>query len=858
MQFFEKTVSNLVETQFPSFYAEEGPDFIAFVKAYYEWLESSNNAIYHARNIMEYRDIDETVDDFLIHFKNKYLNDIQFTTAVGTRNLVKRSLDLYRSKGTSRSIDLFFKSVFGTKATVYYPGSDMFRTSDAKWVVPTYLEVEPGDENSGFVGLQVQGLESGATAYIRSYIIKKRNDSSVNSYLYFIDKVEGAFSKGERIRSTSSLEVGPRILGSLTSVTVTEGSSGYAVGDIVDISSEIGGSGAKGRITGITDDTGKVVVNLVSGGWGYNSNSYYIISEKVVRLANVEFSNDFVRFETFAQPMANVHYDTLSGNIEVSDSIYTMDANGDIQARGVVVSKSEVDSTEGYLLVSIIDGISTFNPIIESEDGSYYLYDESNVAVATDGEDPGLDGYIRSYGELYGEDDYEFTDEDGLALLTEQPTATANLYLWTDVSASGNVMKYSANLIIDVVVGGAYTFSIGERVVQLDEYMAEVSNGTVIGTSYLGSNGTITVNSYSGPFTVGSTLTSATSNAYATVVNKYVDMGLIDIVGTFFEGNGNFAYSLTSGTLGTVSNVSSGTGAAFDVSNTFLYTEDVLINTDLLEAYVGVDLDAADYGFPPAGAEDANTIIADSLSYTNVSMGKISAIYTTNFGNDYDTPPFILMYGPEAVNLNKRDIILNVANVVGSFTVGEAVLQSNTYKGIVKSTSNSSVMYLERITSGNVVTTAGLSGEFSGATANVTYVYTDYETELIGLNAEIEAEVSVLSGSVTTLDVDDSGFAYRDGEGVSFSKDGNIQGSGLATLGGVGMGTGYHEYNNSQLSGDKYLQDSDYYQQFSYEIRSSVVLDRYVDILKNVMHMAGTKHFSKFVSTSELATNVSI
>jgi hypothetical protein len=32
-------ISPFVPSQFPSFYNDQGPNFIAFVKAYYEWLE---------------------------------------------------------------------------------------------------------------------------------------------------------------------------------------------------------------------------------------------------------------------------------------------------------------------------------------------------------------------------------------------------------------------------------------------------------------------------------------------------------------------------------------------------------------------------------------------------------------------------------------------------------------------------------------------------------------------------------------------------------------------------------------------------------------------------------------------------
>ena len=40
-----KKISPLIETQFPSFLREEGPRFVSFLKAYYEYLEQSGNPV---------------------------------------------------------------------------------------------------------------------------------------------------------------------------------------------------------------------------------------------------------------------------------------------------------------------------------------------------------------------------------------------------------------------------------------------------------------------------------------------------------------------------------------------------------------------------------------------------------------------------------------------------------------------------------------------------------------------------------------------------------------------------------------------------------------------------------------------
>ena len=88
-------ISNFVSSQFPQFYLEEGQNFIQFVKAYYEWMESdeSDAVIKKARNLLTYRDVDSTLDAYLIHFQNKYLYGIPLYVKGDKRYLIKHILD---------------------------------------------------------------------------------------------------------------------------------------------------------------------------------------------------------------------------------------------------------------------------------------------------------------------------------------------------------------------------------------------------------------------------------------------------------------------------------------------------------------------------------------------------------------------------------------------------------------------------------------------------------------------------------------------------------------------------------------------------------------------------------------------
>jgi len=93
-------ISTFIEQQFPAFYREEGPKFIEFVKAYYEWMESEGKQTSKTRNLFSTRDIDLTADAFVEEFKKKYLTGVPKEIAGDKRFLQKHILDLYRSKGS--------------------------------------------------------------------------------------------------------------------------------------------------------------------------------------------------------------------------------------------------------------------------------------------------------------------------------------------------------------------------------------------------------------------------------------------------------------------------------------------------------------------------------------------------------------------------------------------------------------------------------------------------------------------------------------------------------------------------------------------------------------------------------------
>ena len=79
--------SLIVEDQFPEFAKEEGPNLIAFVKAYYEWMETTGQMTNEAKNLQEYADIDNTLDQFVQYFEGEVMDTIPKTIAADKRLL---------------------------------------------------------------------------------------------------------------------------------------------------------------------------------------------------------------------------------------------------------------------------------------------------------------------------------------------------------------------------------------------------------------------------------------------------------------------------------------------------------------------------------------------------------------------------------------------------------------------------------------------------------------------------------------------------------------------------------------------------------------------------------------------------
>lgn len=347
-----KYLSSIVKDQLPAFYQEHGPLFVDFIYAYYSWLEETGQLTHIARRLPEYKSIETTEDEFIKHFKAKYLAGVELTDVDGIRRLIKHSKDLYDSKGSERSFKLLFKLLYGDKISIEYPNDQVLKPSYGDFYKPQYVELEPASNTSALVGQQITGSISGATAFVEKYV---RREIGGRYYdVLFLSDLVGNFNRGELIGVAGEvLQDPPKIFGSLSAITIEDGGSNNIVGEIFSVSSDTG-RGAIARVTEVANATGRVSFTLVDGGYGFTINAETSVAQTMFGANNFS-TNTFQIFEQISQDVTNVSFYGNASNF--SNGMFITGWNtGSPVGNGYVLTSTASNSTYGNMKVQVTDG----------------------------------------------------------------------------------------------------------------------------------------------------------------------------------------------------------------------------------------------------------------------------------------------------------------------------------------------------------------------------------------------------------------------------------------------------------------------------------------------------------------------
>lgn len=265
-------VSSSIFTQLPDWAKSSYQNFADFLEAYFEWMEDTDNTLYHAQKIRDYRDIDKTISDFVSHFETHYLNNVPTKLYDDTANtgvivnkatLLKNAKKFYAARGSEKSYKLLFRILFNEDVTFYYPKVDMLYASDGKWSYDNIIRITATGDIFEFVGRKITGSVSGATAAVENAYLLSIEGTPVGEL--YLNNIIGTFVSGETITIGTTTEY---LYSMMTNITITNPGSGYSVGDPVTISGSI--TSAEAEIEEIKGPI-STTVTVLDPGSGYIS-----------------------------------------------------------------------------------------------------------------------------------------------------------------------------------------------------------------------------------------------------------------------------------------------------------------------------------------------------------------------------------------------------------------------------------------------------------------------------------------------------------------------------------------------------------------------------------------------------------
>ena len=283
-------ISTHIENQLPDFVRADHPVFQSFLEAYYEFLEQDSNALYGSANLMDYADIDDTIESFVQHFKNQYLHGFPTDLAVNPEtgekvsasNLIKNIKEYYSNRGTEKSFNLIFQLFYNTTAELYLPKEDLLIPSSGRWEKVHILKTTAKNkqELTNTVGLRLNQVNT-QTGKIEAYATVKnvlQYDGEGLALTVCEYELEDPFNSNEfsvdstvQFKLTTGEIIEERILPIVTNIAVVTGGSAYAVGDTINFSGGGLGSGALGKVKTV-DDLGRITsTEMIDYGSNYTT-----------------------------------------------------------------------------------------------------------------------------------------------------------------------------------------------------------------------------------------------------------------------------------------------------------------------------------------------------------------------------------------------------------------------------------------------------------------------------------------------------------------------------------------------------------------------------------------------------------
>ena len=717
-------LSSLVRSQLPEFIREDYQTFIAFLEAYYQYVEQNEV------DLKTLRDLDTTLDEYIRYFKSELASNIPLTT-VDSKFLLQHIKEQYNAKGSEASFKLLFRILFNKDVAIDYPSKQVLRASDGRYnqdnsLFARILTGNPQDP----VGKLVDVITPSKTIRV---LVDRRQDVEVevdrairvseDVYEYLIDRrFFGNISVGDRLRyrdDENGIYFTAEILPTTVGLEVLTAGTGFRVGDIYNIRN-FDGTGSILKVSTVDSNGGIAKAQFIKFGTGYSTDFTTTISAASGQDVAGTAGTVIQRLDT------NVTRVTLSGTLAVTNN------------------STAVTGTGTSFTAEVVPGDLIFLP-----NGVY--------TVAT----------VPSLTSLTLTSVYLGTTASGISTYRAR-------------SSGGGLDKHT-------------TISISEK---LDGF-AEV--GTFSSADYfLGDIGSVLTGTLA--VTNGSSTVTGTSSLFTTQLQFGDVITLPNGTYTFGRAASNTSLTLveTPSIVSQLVNVVNGSTTVTRVT-TALWGTSWVANTPVTQN--------------------------QKLYYGN------NLYIVTTAGTTSSTPPYdagVITNGSAVLTwVSSADIPWNAGEIVANDVI--RMPDGNTY---TVASRTSTTLTLNTVYTGTTATHQIISvaspTNYTGTTAS-------------GLSSVVVRRPGSMDGTYTGLVLREFGISSADAT-ITDTDPAIIK----VTLGPLAKYPGYYVTNDSFLNDAIYIQDSRYYQAYSYVIKIDEALESYKTVVKNLIHPAGMALFGEY------------
>lgn len=389
----------------------------------------------------------------------------------------------------------------------------------------------------------------------------------------------------------------------------------------------------------------------------------------------------------------------------------------------------------------------------------------------------------------------------------------------------------------------------------------------------------------------------ANTEFFATVIGQSAaGLGIVldNVAEPFVSGPFETLDRVTSGlTINVVSLAVDPSDSAYAEVGVVDNEQTIEIATDLLSNYLTVALNDANYSVagdvPMSGGigVDLTTPFNEAFAPEEVVIGRITELRNIFPGVDYNNNAYVLVKDHNVAQFKHKNQILEYRDIgsVVQILIGDIIQQEKEVIRYDGSTENIIVQGKVTAISGPYIYLKLRSfwpfnfGEDIfrvGSTIPLTinaFFFND-EPLVTGLNAVISADADFALGRIEAVKVINSGIAYQDLGAVVLHNEtmdadplrNNLRtGEELDSLGtaqvryqGITEGRWLTKTSHVGFADGKRIQDSDFYQDFSYEVATSLNETEYLEELRDLAHPAGVKLFTKFALFERINTSIEI